>query len=125
MDYVNPESGGPVMQTLGASMQMLRPGEHTLAHREVGSFVYQCAKGSGFSVVNGKRLDWKERDIFCVPSWMWHEHANGSDTEDACLFCFHDLPVMKALRSEEQQSELQSIMRITYAVFCLTKKKIT
>src|SRR3546814_8116516 len=55
MDYVNPESGGPVMQTLGASMQMLRPGEHTLGHRQVGSFVYQCAKGSGFSVVNGKR----------------------------------------------------------------------
>src|SRR3546814_10088281 len=28
-----------------------------------------------------------------------------------------------ARRSEEHTSELQSIMRITYAVFCLTKKK--
>jgi len=97
MDYINPATGGAVMQTLGASMQMLRPGEHTQAHREVGSFIYQCAKGSGFSIVNGKRLDWKARDIFCVPAWMWHEHANASATEDACLFCFHDLPVMKAL----------------------------
>src|SRR3546814_7127249 len=26
-------------------------------------------------------------------------------------------------RSEEQTSELQSLMRISYAVFCLTKKK--
>ena len=97
MDYINPVTGGAVMQTLGASMQMLRPGEHTQAHREVGSFVYQCAKGAGFSIVNGKRIDWKERDIFCVPAWMWHEHANASATEDACLFCFHDLPVMRAL----------------------------
>src|SRR3546814_1447383 len=28
------------------------------------------------------------------------------------------------LRSEEQTSELQSLMRISYAVFCLKKKKI-
>src|SRR3546814_7383214 len=29
----------------------------------------------------------------------------------------------KAARSEEQTSELQSLMRISYAVFCLKKKK--
>src|SRR3546814_9593736 len=29
-----------------------------------------------------------------------------------------------ALRSEEHTSELQSLMRISYAVFCLIKKKI-
>src|SRR3546814_4808612 len=28
-------------------------------------------------------------------------------------------------RSEEQTSELQSLMRISYAVFCLKKKKVT
>jgi gentisate 1,2-dioxygenase len=32
-----------------------------------------------------------------VPSWAWHEHANASDSEDACLFCLNDLPVMRAL----------------------------
>src|SRR3546814_4912422 len=30
-----------------------------------------------------------------------------------------------ARRSEEHTSELQSLMRISYAVFCLKKKKIT
>src|SRR3546814_4703398 len=29
--------------------------------------------------------------------------------------------VMRSLRSEEHTSELQSLMRISYAVFCLTK----
>src|SRR3546814_4466416 len=29
------------------------------------------------------------------------------------------------MRSEEHTSELQSLMRISYAVFCLTKKKTT
>src|SRR3546814_10699356 len=31
--------------------------------------------------------------------------------------------VMDCLRSEEHTSELQSLMRISYAVFCLKKKK--
>lgn len=97
MDYVNPCTGGPVMQTIGASMQLLRPAERTRAHRQTGSFVYQCAKGKGWSVINGRRFDWQERDIFVVPAWMYHEHANASDRDDACLFCFHDLPVMRAL----------------------------
>ncbi|GAA5090498.1 MAG: cupin domain-containing protein [Alcaligenaceae bacterium] len=97
MDYTNPLTGGPVMATMGASMQMLRPGEHTKAHRHTGSIIYQVAKGHGYSIINGKRFDWRERDIFCVPSWMFHEHVNGSSSDDACLFSFHDLPVMRAL----------------------------
>src|SRR3546814_1211534 len=34
-----------------------------------------------------------------------------------------DLAVADRVRSEEHTSELQSLMRISYAVFCLKKKK--
>src|SRR3546814_4089461 len=38
----------------------------------------------------------------------------------------HDKAITQQLdRSEEHTSELQSLMRISYAVFCLKKKKIT
>src|SRR3546814_3594644 len=37
---------------------------------------------------------------------------------------FQRQPVDLILRSEEHTSELQSLMRISYAVFCLKKKKI-
>ena len=97
MNYSNPLTGGHVMQTMGAAIQLLRPGQHTKAHKHTGSFVYQCAKGNGYTVIDGKRYDWKERDIFCIPSWAWHEHVNLSDTEDACLFSFNDLPVIEKL----------------------------
>jgi gentisate 1,2-dioxygenase len=97
MHYTNPQTGGHVMQTMGASMQLLRAGEHTKAHKHTGSFVYQCAKGKGYTVIDGKRFDWEARDIFCVPSWAWHEHVNLSENEDACLFSFHDLPVIEKL----------------------------
>src|SRR3546814_5798154 len=35
---------------------------------------------------------------------------------------FTECPMSKILRSEEHTSELQSLMRISYAVFCLKKK---
>ncbi|MDD2986455.1 cupin domain-containing protein [Flavobacterium sp.] len=97
MKYSNPLTGGHVMETMGASMQLLPAGFKGKAHQHTGSFVYQCAKGKGYSIIDGKRFDWKERDIFCVPSWAIHEHHNASETENACLFSFNDLPVMEKL----------------------------
>src|SRR3546814_9273236 len=38
------------------------------------------------------------------------------------ITCVVDFPVT-SIRSEEHTSELQSLMRSSYAVFCLTKKK--
>ena len=104
MHYTNPATGGHVMATIGASMQLLRPGFVGKAHRHTGSFLYQVAKGSGYSIINGQRFDWQERDIFCVPAWAWHEHVNASSTEDACLFCFNDLPVMEKLGLYREQA---------------------
>src|SRR3546814_7691524 len=37
---------------------------------------------------------------------------------------FKERPGLNVVRSEEHTSELQSLMRISYAVFCLKKKKI-
>ncbi|MEY9742206.1 gentisate 1,2-dioxygenase [Bradyrhizobium japonicum] len=58
MNYVNPISGGHVMQTIGASMQLLRPGEKTKSHRHTGSFIYQVAtaaiRSSPASVSSGR-----------------------------------------------------------------------
>lgn len=97
MEYSNPLTGGSVMSTMSAHMQLLRPGQHTKAHRLVGSKIYTVAKGRGHSIVAGQRFDWAEGDIFCVPSWAWHEHVNDDDNDDACLFNFNDFPVMRKL----------------------------
>jgi gentisate 1,2-dioxygenase len=85
------------MPTIGAQLQLLRPGERTQGHRHTGSVIYQVAKGRGHSMVGGQHFDWEEKDVFCVPSWAAHSHANASASEDAVLFSFNDFPVMKAL----------------------------
>src|SRR3546814_3089478 len=47
-----------------------------------------------------------------------HRRAGG-----AGLRCFAHFYLCTSRRSEEHTSELQSLMRISYAVFCLKKKK--
>ncbi len=93
--YSNPLTGGWAMKTMGANMQMLPTGFTGTAHRHTGNVVYNVAGGTGYSVIGGERFDWGEHDIFCVPSWMWHEHVNTGD-EPAYLFSFNDFPVMDA-----------------------------
>jgi len=97
VEYLNPITGGPIMPTIGAQLQLLRPKEQTRAHRHTGSAIYQVAKGRGWSVIEGKRFDWEEKDIFALPSWAAHSHANASSSEDAVLFSFNDFPAMRAL----------------------------
>lgn len=104
MEYVNPVTGGSVMPTMGAHMQMLAPGLQTKAHRHTGSVVYHVAEGRGHSIIGGRRFDWKEHDIFCVPSWAWHEHANDDPSNPAFLFSFNDFPMITSLALHAEQS---------------------
>src|SRR3546814_8121922 len=58
----------------------------------------------------------------CLPLHLTHRHAPFSQCGWFHLLACHDV-MSKSLRSEEHTSELQSLMRISYAVFCLKKKK--
>jgi gentisate 1,2-dioxygenase len=53
-------------------------------------------EGSGYTVIDGQRLDWEEKDVFSVPAWAFHEHANSSD-RPAIVFSVTDIPVKRAL----------------------------
>src|SRR3546814_3001358 len=57
------------------------------------------------------------------PSFRWgDEVGNGTMKLGRLNHIGVATPSLEASRSEEHTSELQSLMRISYAVFCLTKK---
>ena len=97
LEYLHPQTGGPVMPTMACLAQLLRPGEHTKAHRHTGSAVYYVVQGQGATIIDGQRFNWTKGDIVALPPWALHEHLNSSASADAVLFSIQDLPVLNAL----------------------------
>ena len=96
--FTNPRTGGPVLPTVAATVQLLRAGTRTRPHRHVHSTVYQVFRGEGETVVDGVRFSWRRGDILALPPWTVHEHhAPGGD---AILFAITDEPVLEALGLE-------------------------
>ena len=100
LEYTNPLTGGPTLPTIGAWIQMLRPGEATKPHRHTAATAYHAVKGQGVTTVgrtDAKDLDWGEKDCFFIPPWQWHQHANLSKSEPAILFSLTDRPAVEGL----------------------------
>src|SRR3546814_9295033 len=97
------------------------------------------ARGADQAAVLGRAVDEKpgiDRDAMAADAGAWLEdvdarvavgEADHLPNVDAHVLGHHRQLVGKgdvdvAIRSEEHTSELQSLMRISYAVFCLKKK---
>jgi len=107
IEYANQATGGHTLPTISCCMQMLRPGEHTQAHRHTYAPVHLVHRGTGYTVIEGERYDWAAGDSFVVPPWAWHEHANMSDSEPAYLFSMNDLPVLESFNLNREESYTQ------------------
>jgi gentisate 1,2-dioxygenase len=97
LEYTHPQTGESVLPTMACWIQMLRPREHTRAHRHTGSAVYYVVEGAGETIIDGCRFAWGKGDIIVLPAWALHEHANVSSDADAILFSIQDRPVLEAL----------------------------
>src|SRR3546814_3838972 len=59
---------------------------------------------------------------FLLPPWVWTFRIRAIATKSINSFAQRG-NTWRRFRSEEHTSELQSLMRISYAVFCLKKKQ--
>lgn len=95
----NPGLGGRpyAAGTLWGALQCLGPRETAPAHRHTPGAIRWVLEGQGvWTTVNGDACDMHPGDLVLTPSWNWHDHVNGADTE---MFWFDglDLPMVEAL----------------------------
>src|SRR3546814_9820588 len=83
----------------------------TFSKWEAGARLTRASRSLFLSIVG--------RQIASPPRSQHSDYATNPATSGAARF------VARPRRSEEHTSELQSLMRISYAVFCLKKKKHT
>src|SRR3546814_5197628 len=77
-----------------------------------GSAAVEVTTGSGLAATCGPKPNVSSLRVETIMRTMLVGTISSSATSRSC-----------ASRSEEHTSELQSLMRISYAVFCLNKKK--
>lgn len=94
LEYINPNTGGPVMPTIATYMQKLPKGFAGEIYQTTAAWVYSCVEGSGRTHVGDQTIEWKARDTFVVPAW--YEHRHEAD-DDSFLFSFTDQPVHEKL----------------------------
>ena len=94
--YTSPIDGGSTLPTLSCEMQLLLPGLETRAHRHNTTAIYVVIQGRGHTDVAGEQLEWSQGDVFCIPPWAVHRHAN-SGAQEAILYSVEDWPTMRKM----------------------------
>ena len=94
MRYINPETGGHAMPTIGAFLQLLPKGFKTAAYRSTDATIFTPVEGKGRSRIGDTVIEWGPKDIFVVPSWKPVVHEADSD---AVLFSYSDRPIHEKL----------------------------
>ncbi len=100
MEYVNPETSGPVLPTLSAFMQVLPAGFRGESQRTTAAWVYHCVEGEGRTIVGETTLEWGAKDIFVIPAWYPHRHEAGAES---FLYSFSDKGVHQKLGLYREQ----------------------
>ena len=80
LQLCNPSLKASACHTLVLNLQLLKPGEHALAHRHTNGAIRFVIKGRGAHVVvEGESFEIGEGDFLTTPNWTWHDHINDSD----------------------------------------------
>lgn len=58
------------------SLCVLNPGERTKSIRHNSSQVNFCIRGGGQAVIDGKRIEYSQYDVWNTPPWAVYEHIN-------------------------------------------------
>ena len=68
-----------LMPSCAVSINVLLPGESTEPHRHNSSVVNFCMRGGGTSMIAGREVAFRERDVWTTPPWAIHQHINDTD----------------------------------------------
>lgn len=82
-------------KTLGPSAERVNAGRSSQPRRETTSSVYHVISGTGHSMIDDRKFEWKQGDTFCIPSWYRYQHFAADEV--VYLYRFDDKPMIEAL----------------------------
>src|SRR5699024_7100207 len=99
VSLVNEDTGDAngISPNINGIVQVLGPREHNNPHKHSNMAIFVVFEGEGYSIINGEKIEWEKGDVFFSPAWLEHEHCNTSDSENAVLYTFQDVPTVSGM----------------------------
>jgi len=93
--------------TISMTIGWLDPGRSSNMHRHTYETILYVLEGTGYTEVQGRKVEWKAGDAVYIPVWAWHRHTNTGDGLARYLAC-ENAPLLQniggvALREEAQK----------------------
>jgi len=83
-------------KNLDATIHELPAGlETTTIHRHSWDAIMFIESGSGWTEIDGVRIDWKPWDTVHLPSWAWHRHGNANPDKPAVFHTWSVQPMLE------------------------------
>ena len=64
---------------LDATIHEIGPATTSTAHRHSWDAIMFIESGSGWTEIDGQRIDWRPWDTLHLPAWAWHRHGNDGE----------------------------------------------
>ncbi|MFQ5713893.1 MAG: cupin domain-containing protein [Candidatus Scalinduaceae bacterium] len=64
-------------------------------HRHYYESLIYIIEGKGYSVVEGKKVEWEAGDIIYAPPWSWHQHFNTDPDKEVRYIACTNAPLLQ------------------------------
>ena len=92
-----PDAAPGLAPGIRVTLSVLKPGERTRPFRHNATEVNFCIAGSGHTVVAGKRIGFRQYDVWNHPSYTTYYHVNDGDTLQARL-TYSNTPLLQHMQ---------------------------
>jgi gentisate 1,2-dioxygenase len=94
----NPHSGigNGLTPGIAVAICVLKPGEQTKPLRHNSSLVNFCIQGEGSTIIDGRRLNYHQFDVWTTPPWSTYQHFNDT-AEDQVRLTYSNSPLLEKL----------------------------
>jgi pyrroloquinoline-quinone synthase len=92
-------------KTISMTIGGLEPGQSTNQHRHTYETVIYIVQGAGYSLIEGRKVEWNQGDAIYIPVWAAHSHHSTSQEYSKYIAC-ENAPLLQnlghlAIRQEE------------------------